>query len=212
MTLQVRTFTFLKLAMINGIGAIPIVASCATLAYYISSPIPLIFIPILTILLVFLGHKLSTKTSQITVDTEVIRIDDLTINRKSLSNFFLNHFGMGMVRLELLLENGTIHTIEYKLWGKNGRSFDLFFKELNRIKIENQKHLKKSEYLGMHLEQIKIMLPIIYTLMAVVILIDLWMLIMIISNTHFKPNYKILLINLSFLYFIPYMKILGKKN
>jgi hypothetical protein len=212
MTLQVRTFTFQKLALINGLGSIPIVALCVSMAFYLHSPFPLIFILPLFIVLVLFGHILSTKTSQIKVDEESIVIDELTINRRSFSNYFLNEYGIGMIRLELMLENGKIYTIDYKSWGKNERLFIQFYKKLDAIKIENQEHQKKSEYLGMHMEQVKSMLPIIYVLMGVVVLIDLWWVYSKVTNTETPPTYKFLMVNAAFAYFIPYLRKLKKKK
>lgn len=211
MTLQVRTFTFQKLALINGLGSIPIVAVCVCVAFFLHSLFPLIFIPPLIILLVIIGHKLSTKSSNIRIDDKSITIDQLTISRKSFSNYFLNEYGFGMIRLELMLENGRIHTVDYKAWGKNDQLFQKFYKQLDIIKNENFKHQEKVEYIGMHMEQVKSMLPIIYILMGFVIIIDLWWIYSKMTNVETPPTYKFLLVNAAFAYFIPYLIKLKKK-
>lgn len=205
MTLQVRTFSYQKLALINGLGSIPIVAMCGSAAFFLHSLIPLIFILPLFIVLAIFGHKLSTKNSDIRIDEESITIDQLIISRNSFSNYFLNDYGIGMIRLELMLENGKIYTIDYKAWGKNDRLFQQFYKQLDIIKFENHKHQEKPEYLGMNMEQVKSILPLIYIMMGVVILIDLWWIYSKVISAETPPTYKLLMVNVAFAYFIPYL-------
>jgi len=108
------------------------------LPFLTKSFVPLAFIIPLAIALGIIGHKLATKDSVI-IDDETIKIDDLSISKLSFSDYFRNDYGIFMIRLEFLLENGTIHTIDYKSFGSNGNKFESFFIKLKAIKEENKK-------------------------------------------------------------------------
>lgn len=117
-----------------------------------------------------------------------------------------------MVRFELLLDDRTIHTIDYKSFSKNETSVNTFIRELETIKIENQENQQSSAYLGMHMERVKSMLPLIYAHVGAIILIDIYWLFARITNAGFQIDLKIQFLNSLFIYFIPYLKKFKSKK
>jgi hypothetical protein len=165
----------------------------------------LLILPLLA-LAIYLGQRFSRKKMKINFgNPNCFIVDGNEILYSNLFGYFINNEGMAQSALCLKLQKDQYFQITGSSVGKKGKVFLDAQKVIIQELKKNNPYLPELAYKDIYVRQLNILRPLIYSLIGIILILDVVCLYLMISGT-FKLPPQIFFTNFTIIALIPFLK------